>query len=444
VSAGKPRIVTQIPGPKSKTLWAEREKYVPRGVSNSTKIFAQSASGALVRDVDGNVFLDFAAGIGVVNAGHCPAEVVEAVKAQAERFLHTSVNVLWYEAYTELAKKLCETAPIKNAKAMFVNSGAECIENAVKIARKHTGRAGVAAVEGSFHGRTLLAMSLTTKAKPYKDGFGPFAQDVYNIPCPNLYRKPEGMDAAAFALSCADRFEEMLSTSLTPEMVACVVVEPVQGEGGFVPMPKPYVKRLREICDRHGILLILDEIQSGIARTGTFYAAEQLGVEPDILTSSKSLAAGLPLGAVIGRAEIMDAPQVGGIGGTFSGSPVACAAALAVIENVRKHGLCGRAREIGGYITARARGMMEKYPQIGDVRGMGAMIGMEFVSDPAEKTPDAAAVNRVIAAALQRGVIFLDAGLHGNVVRFLPPLVMTPEQTELGMDVLDAAIAESV
>jgi 4-aminobutyrate aminotransferase/(S)-3-amino-2-methylpropionate transaminase len=325
---------------------------------------------------------------------------------------------------------------------MFVNSGAEAVENAVKIARKYTGRAGVIAVDGSFHGRTLLTMTLTTKVKPYKDGFGPFAPETYKIPCPNVYRKPEGMGDDEFALSCANAFDDMLNTSLSPYMAACVILEPVQGEGGFVPMPAVYIKRMREICSRYDIVLIMDEIQSGVARTGTFFATEQFGIQPDIITSSKSLAAGLPLGAIIGKADIMDAVQVGGIGGTFGGNPAACSAALAVIDNVKKYGLCAEAERIGKYIIERCRAMAQKFPQIGDVRGMGAMLAIELVKP--NKTPDKELTARVICTALQKGVIFINAGIHGNVIRFLPPLVMTDEQLKFGMDVLETSIGERV
>jgi 4-aminobutyrate aminotransferase/(S)-3-amino-2-methylpropionate transaminase len=438
----EPKIKTAVPGPVSREYWAEREKYVAHGVSNSTQIFADYAEGALVRDVDGNVFVDFAAGIGVINIGHRPQEIVDAIGTQINRFIHTSINVLWYDVYTKLARKLCELAPLNEAKTMFVNSGAEAVENAVKIAKKYTGRTGIVTVDGSFHGRTLLTMSLTTKVKPYKDGFGPFAPETYKIPCPNLYRRPDGVSADVFAVSCADAFENMLNTSLSPDMIACVILEPVQGEGGFVPMPPVYVRRMREITARHGITLIMDEIQSGIARTGTFFATEQFGIEPDIITSSKSLAAGLPLGAVIGKTKIMDSVHTGGIGGTFGGNPVACAAALAVIDNISKYNLCAEAVRIGEYITKRCRTMQKEYEQIGDVRGMGAMIGMEFVK--ADKSPDKELTSRVINESLQKGAIFINTGIHSNVIRFLPPLVMTDAQLKLGMDILESSIGKCI
>ncbi|MDR0905341.1 MAG: aspartate aminotransferase family protein, partial [Oscillospiraceae bacterium] len=381
-------IVTAVPGPKSLALLARRTAAVPRGVSHSTEIFAAEAKGALIKDVDGNTFIDFAAGIGVINTGHCADEVVAAINAQSASYIHTSINVAPYEPYVELAERLNALAPVPDAKTMFVNSGAEAVENAVKIAKKFTGRTGIVTVDGSFHGRTLLTMSLTTKVKPYKDGFGPFVSDTYKIPCPNLYRNDTGLSDDEFALKCADEFAFLLRTSLSPEMVACVIIEPVQGEGGFIPMPVPYIRRIREICDANGIVLIIDEIQSGIARTGTLFAIEQYGVEPDLLTSSKSLAAGLPLSAVIGRADIMEAPQVGGIGGTFAGNPVACAAALAVLGIVEKCDLNAKARALGEYLISRLREIQAKYDVVGDVRGLGAMLGMELVTDRETKEPN--------------------------------------------------------
>jgi len=435
-----PVIKTDVPGPKSKELLSLHERYVARGVSHATDIFAAKAKGALVEDADGNTFLDFAAGIGVANIGHCPDSVTEAISAQAEKFIHTSVNVVPYELYAGLAKRLCALAPIPDAKCMFVNSGAEAVENAVKIARRYTARPGIVTVDGSFHGRTLLTLGMTTKAKPYKHGFGPFINDIYKIPCPNAYRNDTALSDNEFALRCANEFERMLDVSLPPDTVACVIIEPVLGEGGFVPMPPVYLRRMGEICKKYGIVFIIDEIQSGVARTGTFYASEQLGVTPDIITTAKSLAAGLPLSAVTGRREIMDAPQVGGLGGTFAGNPVALAAALAVLGDVEKYELCARANEIGEMIISRCKQMRGRYDCIGDVRGLGAMLGMEFVKDRITKAPDREIVNRITAYALQKGVIFLNAGVLSNVIRFLPPLVMTKEQVIFGMDVLDEAI----
>jgi 4-aminobutyrate aminotransferase/(S)-3-amino-2-methylpropionate transaminase len=437
-----PSIKTALPGPRSAELLKLHERYVTNGVSRATDVFAAEAKGALIKDVDGNVFLDFASGIGVVNAGHCPDEVVAAVKEQVDKYIHLSVNVVQYEQYARLAERLCALAPVPDAKCLFVNSGAEAVENAVKIARKHTGRAGVVTVEGSFHGRTLLTLGMTTKAKPYKHGFGPFAGDIYKVPCPNLYRNDTALAGDDYAAYCADAFERMLETSLSPDALACAVVEPVQGEGGFIPMPAAYLRRMSEICSKHGIVFVMDEIQSGIARTGTVFASERLGVTPDLLLTAKSLAGGLPLSAVVGRREIMDAVHPGGVGGTFSGNPVACAAALAVLDNIKKYDLCGRAERLGAYITERCNAMMERYDCIGDVRGLGAMLGIEFVTDRAAKAPDRAAADRVITAAFEKGVVFINAGVTSNVIRFLPPLVMTDDQVASGMDALEGAIAK--
>jgi 4-aminobutyrate aminotransferase/(S)-3-amino-2-methylpropionate transaminase len=437
-----PEIKTDVPGPKSLELWRLRERHVARGVSSSTKIFAAKAEGAVVTDVDGNSFLDFASGIGVANVGHCPREVVEAAQAQLKTLIHASVNVTPYEPYARLAERLCALSPIKGAKAFFINSGAEAVENAVKLAKKSTGRTGIAVVDGSFHGRTLLAMSMTSKAKPYKEGFGPFAPDIHRIPCPNAYRG-EGSEEE-IGLRCADAFEEALQTTLSPESVACAVIEPVQGEGGFIPMPRSFVVRMREICSKHGILLIVDEIQCGIARTGTLFAIEQTGVEPDLLTSSKSLAAGFPLSAVVGRSEIMDAAGPGSIGGTFGGNPVACAAALAVLDMVEKQDLAGKARLLGNFLRGRLLGLKDRHEAVGDARGVGAMLGIELVKDKKTKEPDKALVDRVCAAALKKGAIFISAGMLSNVVRVLPPLVMDLEQAAYGMDVLDQSLSEAL
>ncbi|MDR1538237.1 MAG: aspartate aminotransferase family protein [Clostridiales bacterium] len=438
------KIITAVPGPKSQELLTRHIASVPRGVSNSTGVFATQAKGALIKDVDGNVFVDFTAGIGVANAGHCPDEVVGAIRRQAGEFIHTSINCLLYDPYTELAERLQTLSPVEDSKVLFINSGAEAVENAVKIAKKYTGRSAIAVVEGSFHGRTHLTMSMTAKATPYKDGFGPFVPDIATIPCPNLYRKETSMDDENYALSCADKFHRMLQTSLSPETVACVVVEPVQGEGGFIPMHSAFLKRLQSICKQYGIVFIVDEIQTGIARTGTLFASEQLGISPDLLISSKSLAAGLPLSCVIGKKEIMDAPIPGAIGGTFSGNPVACAAAQAVLDNVEKYRLCERAKKLGDYLMRRLSGMKSKYDAIGDVRGLGAMLGMEFVKDRATKEPDKGIIGTITSKSLRQGAIFISAGLLSNVIRLLPPLVMTEDQASFGMDVLDDAIGYAI
>lgn len=439
-----PEIKTSVPGPKSVELFKVYEKYVTGAVSHYTNVFAKQAKDALVEDVDGNVYLDFAAGIGVTNVGHSVDEVVEAIKEQASNFIHTSSNILLYETYARVAERLSTLAPVQDAKVLLVNSGAEAVENAIKVARKYTGRPGVVTMSESFHGRTLLTMSMTSKVKPYKHGFGPFAEEIYPIRTPNLYRNSTGMSDEEYALFCANEFEKSLQTSLSPEMIACVIVEPVQGEGGFIPMPASFLKRLHEICRANGILLILDEIQSGFARTGTMFASEQLGISPDLMTMAKGIAGGMPLSAVVGRAELMDSVHPGGLGGTYSGNPVSCAAALATISNMEKYDLCGKAKKLGEYIRTRCTDMQKKYDCIGDVRGLGAMMAIEFVKDRKTKEPYADIVKPVIAASLKQGVVFISAGTFSNCIRFLPPLTMTMEQAEFGMDVLDKSIKESL
>lgn len=437
------KVVTAVPGPKSLALLERRKVAVARGISYSAEIFAQEAEGALIKDVDGNVYVDFAAGIGVINAGHCDGEIVKAVQEQAARYIHTSFNVCMYEPYVALAEKLTKLAPGPTPKkAMFANSGAEAVENAVKIARKYTGKSGVVTLDGSFHGRTYLAMTMTSKVIPYKDGFAPFAPESYKIPCPNEYRPPVPLDGKSCARACADYFENMLHTALSPEMVACVVIEPVQGEGGFIPLPAEYLERMQEICHKNRIVFIIDEVQAGFGRTGRLFSCQHANIEPDLITMSKSIAAGLPLSAVVGKAEIMDAPIPGAIGGTFAGNPVSCAAALRVLEKMEKDRLPERAEHIGAYIIKRLNAMKETYAPIGDVRGQGAMIGLEFVKDRTTKEPDKAIVGRILDECLAHGVILINAGLYGNCIRFLPPLVMTDEQLNYGMDVLEAAIAK--
>ena len=437
-----PKIVTQIPGPKSRELLQRKNAVVARGISCGTGIFTQEAKGALLKDVDGNVYVDFAAGIGVINAGHCDGEVVKAIREQSEKFIHTSINVAMYEPYVALAEKLAAAVPGDTPKkVMLANSGAEAVENAVKIARKYTGRQGVVTLEGSFHGRTLMTMSMTSKVKPYKDGFAPFAPECYKIPCPNEYRNPfpaSGMDCTD---TCADYFENMLHTSLSPEMVACVVLEPVQGEGGFIPLPAGYLERMQKICRKNGIVFVLDEVQAGFGRTGKLFSCMHADIEPDLIILSKSIAAGMPLSAVVGKAEIMDAPIPGAIGGTFSGNPVSCAAALKVLEKMEKEDLPGKAEALGAYLMKRLNKMKEKYSVIGDVRGQGAMLGMEFVKDRGTKEPYPEIVPEILNSCLKRGVILINAGIYGNCIRFLPPLVMTEQQAEYGMDQLEWAIA---
>jgi 4-aminobutyrate aminotransferase / (S)-3-amino-2-methylpropionate transaminase / 5-aminovalerate transaminase len=394
----------------------------------------------LVLDVDGNVFLDFAGAIGTLNAGHCPPEVVEAVQKQAEQYIHASFHVAMYEPYIALAEKLASLTPGSFAKkTILLSSGAEAVENAVKIARKYTGKPGIVSFTRGFHGRTLLGMSLTSKVKPYKFQMGPFAPATYKAMYPYPLYRPEDMTEDRYALFCVEQFEDLLLTEAAPEELAAVIMEPVQGEGGFIVPPAAFVKGVYEICRKNNILFIADEIQTGFGRTGTMFASEQFGIEPDMITMSKSLAAGVPISAVTGRAEVMDAPNPGEIGGTYGGSPLGCAAALAVIEKMERENLSARAQRIGEIIQNHFKVMSTKFPIIADVRGMGAMCAVEFL-DPATRKPLKQFVASLVKASYEAGVILLSAGVHGNVIRFLTPLVITDDQLEEGLDI----IAESI
>jgi 4-aminobutyrate aminotransferase/(S)-3-amino-2-methylpropionate transaminase len=433
-------IVTEIPGPRSREWIARKEAVIAEAKSLWIPVFVERGEGATLTDVDGNTFIDFAGGIGCLAVGHSNAAVTARVKAQVDRFLHTDFTILPYDSYVELAERLLDRTPITGPKkAAFFNSGAEAVENAVKIAKVATGRPAVIAYEGAFHGRTLMAMSLTSKQHPYKAGFGPFAPEVYRVAFPNEYRSRTG-DATGEAL---DDLRQALITRIAPESVAAIIIEPQQGEGGFVPAPPEYMRGLREICDEHGIVLIADEVQTGFGRTGTLFAMEQMGVEPDLITVAKSIAGGLPLSGVLGRASIMDAPGDSTIGGTYVGNPVGCQAALAVLDEIERRDLCGRARAIGEACRARLSKLRETVPQIGDVRGLGAMIGIELVRDPATREPAPEIASRVIEHALEHGLILLKAGIYSNVIRNLVPLVIDDEQLAEALDVLEAAIVHA-
>jgi 4-aminobutyrate aminotransferase / (S)-3-amino-2-methylpropionate transaminase / 5-aminovalerate transaminase len=435
--------LTNIPGIKSQTLHERRQDAVPVGPYNTTPIYVKEAHGAIVIDVDGNEFIDFAGGIGIQNVGHCHPKVVKAVQEQAAQSIHTSFHVFPYESYIELAEKLNEKTPGNfKKKTMFVNSGAEAVENAIKIARKATGRKAVLSFSRGYHGRTLLTMSLTSKVKPYKFGFGPFAPDTYKLPYPYYYRAAQGLTQAQVDAETIARIEEFFLGEVAAEDVAAIIMEPVQGEGGFIVPSAHFVKEIRKICDRHGILLIADEIQTGFARTGKLFAMEHYGVAADIMTCSKSIAAGLPLSAVTGRVELMDVPGSGQLGGTFAGSPVACVAGLAVLDIIEEEKLNERAQWMGERMIARFRSMQEKYDLIGDVRGLGAMVAMEFVQDRKTKEPAPSVVSEIVKQSWNNGLVGLSAGINGNVLRFLPPLVITEEQLEKGLDILEASIAK--
>jgi len=430
-----------IPGPRSQALDAERERYLPRGVYTYHHVYPAEGHGAEITDVDGNVYLDFAGGIGTLNVGHSHPDVVAAISQQAAHYTHTCTHVLTPEPYVELAKRLAEIAPGRQPKkTLLVNSGAEAVENAIKIARAATGRSAVISFENSFHGRTNLALALTGKLQPYRQHFGPFAGDIHTAPFPYCYRAGHGLDGAC-TCGWEEALERIFLTRVAAEDVAAIIVEPVQGEGGFVVPPRDFLPRLRQICSRNGILLIADEIQTGYGRTGRMFACEHFGIEPDLVLIAKSLAGGLPLAAVVGHAEYMDAPLPGGLGGTYGGNPVACAAALAVLDVFEREGLVEKARKLGDMARERMLQWQRSYPLVGDVRGLGAMMAIELVSDREQRTPASAAAASVLAAARERGLILIKAGLYDNVIRLLMPLVTTDEQMARGLDILEATLA---
>jgi 4-aminobutyrate aminotransferase / (S)-3-amino-2-methylpropionate transaminase / 5-aminovalerate transaminase len=440
------RIKTEIPGPESRALMERKRRAVPRGWANAIPVFVKEARGALVTDVDGNTFIDFAGGIGAVNVGHADSRLVEAVREQIGNYVHTAFQSAPYEPFVELAEKLNALVPGGfEKKTIFANSGSEAVENAVKIARAHTGREAVVAFENGLHGRTLLTMTLTSKAGPYKDGFGPFAPEVYRVAAPYPYRCPAGEDCSGGCRGdCFGFVERALIEEVDAGNLAAIIVEPVSGEGGFIPFPDFYLRRLRELCDEHDALLIADEIQTGFGRTGTMFAIEHSGVDPDLLTTSKSLAGGLPLSAVTGRAEVMDSVEPGALGGTFGGNPVACAAALAVLQVFEEEDLLSRANAIGERVMGAMHGMQEKHPDvIGDVRGRGPMAAMELVKDPESREPDKERAAKVAENALQSGLMLLTAGQRGNVLRTLMPLPITDDELAEGLSILARAMNET-
>jgi 4-aminobutyrate aminotransferase / (S)-3-amino-2-methylpropionate transaminase / 5-aminovalerate transaminase len=435
------QLRTPIPGTKSQEWMRRRQAAVPRGVWHATTIFAARAEGSVLEDVDGNKFLDFAGGIGVVNVGHRAPSVLDAIRKQLDAFVHTCFSVAPYGKYVELAEKLNSLVPGKFAKkTILVNSGAEAIENAVKIARSYTHRPALICFEDAFHGRTMLAMSLTSKTHPYKAGFEPFATDVYRIPYAYCYRCSYSLQYPSCGVFCAHHLEDTFKRVVAAEAVAAVVVEPVLGEGGFVAPPIEFFSIIQDICRRNKILLIADEVQTGFGRTGAMFASERYGIEPDILVSAKSIADGLPLAAVTGREEIMDAPGVGGLGGTYGGNPLACASALAVIETMTRENLPARAEKLGDRFDARARDWKKRWPLIGDIRGLGAMRALELVRAGATREPAKEETEQVLRYCLEHGLILISAGTYGNVVRLLMPLVTTDEQFDEGLSVLEGAL----
>jgi 4-aminobutyrate aminotransferase/(S)-3-amino-2-methylpropionate transaminase len=424
---------TGIPGPRSREILDRKERVIADPLSIYIPVVIERGQGATLTDVDGNTFIDFTGGVGCLNVGHSHPRVVEAAQEQLERFSHTDFTIVPYETYVRLAERLCELAPISDAKAAFFNAGTEAVENAIKFARAHTGRPAVIGFEGGFHGRTLLSLSLTSKTHPYKAGLGPFAPEVYRVPFPNDYRGPDWETALA-------ALERALVTQVAAETVAAVVIEPVQGEGGFVVAPREFMEGVRRLCDEHGIVMVVDEVQTGFGRTGKLFAIEHYGVEPDLITVAKSIAMGLPLSGVIGKAEIMDAPGDSAIGGTYVGNPVAQAAAHAVLDVIEEENLCARATVLGDTMRARMESWKERFRQIGDVRGLGAMLAIELVRDPATKEPDADAATAVVEEAARNGLLLLKSGIYSNCIRVLAPLTLSDAELDEALSVWEQSL----
>ena len=436
-------VKTQLPGPKSQELLEKKNKFTARGISQGTPLFIDKAEGALMTDVDGNTFIDFYGGIGVLNAGHCPKPVVEAIKNQAEKLIHTCFMTTMYEGWVDLAEKLADITPISgDKKVTYVNSGAEAVENAVKIARTYTKRSGVIAFEMAFHGRTNLTMGLTSKVKPYKYGFGPFTPEIYKMPSAYCYRCYYRSSYPGCGMHCLEQFNRFFEAEAAADSIAAMIIEPVQGEGGFIVPPKEFLPGLKAIAEKNGIVFIMDEVQTGFGRTGKMFACEQFGVEPDLITMAKSIAAGMPLSAVVGKAEIMDAPGPGMLGGTYAGNPLSCAAGIATIDYIKKEQLPERAGEIGAKVVERLKAMQEKYALIGDIRSLGAMIGIELVKDRESKEPAKEETSQIVQECLSQGLIIIGAGIFGNVIRMLMPLVITDDQLAQALGILDNAFAK--
>jgi 4-aminobutyrate aminotransferase/(S)-3-amino-2-methylpropionate transaminase len=444
-----PEIVTEsLPGPKAAGVIARREQAVPAAIGCSYPVVIERGEGAMIEDVDGNKFLDWVGGVGVLNIGYSHPEIVAAVKAQADRYFHGMINIVTHEGYVALAEKLAQIAPVKGEKrkVFFANSGAEADENAVKVAKAYTKRPNIIVFSGAFHGRTFLTMTMTSK-KAYAEGMGPLAGGVFRAQFPYYYRKPEGMPEEKlldhYMTSLTDVFEECAA----PDTIAAIVVEPLQGEGGFIPAPIEWMRAVRKLCDAHGILLVADEVQSGFCRTGRMFASEywkEAGVQPDIIATAKSIAAGVPLSAIIAGAEIMDVLAAGTVGGTYCGNPLACAAALKTIEIMEREHLAERSCEIGKKVMARYTQMQERYPVIGDVRGLGGMVGIEFVKDRKTKEPAAELTAAIIQKCARMGLLVEGAGTYHNVIRFLAPLVMTDGQLEAGLDIFEKAVTQAM
>ncbi|MCB0017042.1 MAG: 4-aminobutyrate--2-oxoglutarate transaminase [Anaerolineales bacterium] len=437
-------LVTPIPGPKSQSIVARREAAMAQGQAKLTPIAVASAQGAAITDVDGNTLLDFAGGIGMLAVGHCPPNVVSAIQKQAADLVHVCAIVSSYEPLVEVAELLNKVTPGDHEKrSIIVNSGAEAVEAAVKVARAYTGRDAIIVFEGAYHGRTNMTMAMTSKYALFKKGFGPFAPEIYRLPFPNIYRRPPEMSEEGFIEYACQQLDNAMIAQVAPEQVAAIVIEPVQGEGGFLPTPPRFLEKIRQICTDNGIVMIADEIQCGFGRTGKLFAVEHYNIVPDLITSGKSLGAGTPIAAVTGRSEMVSAPHPGGLGGTYSGSPLACVAAVEAIKTISDPAFLKRANEIGQQLRGHLQAIQAAHPnRVGDVRGLGPMLAMEIVKDAESKAPDMDSTSAITAATLKRGLITIRAGLYSNVVRLLPPLILSDAQIEEGMGILRAAADE--
>ena len=438
------QLKTSLPGPNGLAALERRKNALPNGLAKSTDIVVEKAEGALIWDIDGNQLLDFAGGIGMINVGHRNENVVNAIKAQLDKYIHTCTLVTTMEPYLELAELLNSSTPGSfPKKTLLANSGSEAVENAVNLAKYYTKRNAVLCFEGAYHGRTLLTLSLTSKYALFKKGFGTYVPDIYRIPAPNTYRGIDGMSEEQYVNYCIKKLDEAFISQVDPDSLAAIIIEPVQGEGGFLPIPKAYLEKIRTVCDKHGIVFIADEIQCGASRTGKLFAIEHTGVVPDIVVSAKSIGAGMPISAVTGKAEIMDAPHLGGVGGTYGGSPVACVAAIEAIKILKSQAFLKRVNEVGEIMRTALEHWKEKYKIIGDVRGIGAMRLVEFVKDRSTKEPDADVTLEIIKDAVAHGLVMIRAGLFSNCIRLLPPIVITDEQLKEGLQVLEEAIARA-
>lgn len=444
-----PKIITEtLPGPKAKDIIKRRKEAIPSAIKCVYPVVIERGEGAMIEDVDGNRFLDWIGGVGVLNVGFSHPEIVEEVKKQSEKYFHGMFNIVTHEGYVKLAEKLNEIVPVKGTKkkTYFANSGAEADENAVKVAKAFTKRPNIICFSGAFHGRTNLTMAMTSK-KAYAKGLGPFPEGIYRAEYPYLYRKPTGMNEEEAIKYYINSIHKVFEECSPADYIAAIVVEPLQGEGGFIPAPIEWVKAVRKICDENGIMLIADEVQSGFCRTGKMFASEywkEAGVMPDILATAKSIGAGLPISAIVAREEIMESILPGTIGGTYCGNPLACAAAIKTIEIMERDNLAKRSLEIGEKVQAVYKEWMDKYDVIGDVRGLGGMIGIEFVTDKQSKTPNGEIVSKIVKNAVEKGLMLENSGTYGQVIRFLAPLVMTDEQLKAGLEIFEESIKKAL